>query len=145
MDRLWFRFSVAGLFLAVVTLAVSLVPPAVGYLPGWWVYWVLFPGAFLACIRVVMLQHDGVNQNDVLKSSPRGARVAIYVLVVFFFCNLVVGFFLAPGEPVQYGSSYFFNDHGDLIRVSHTRYRLGQAAWTSGFVALSAIFFYVST
>jgi len=144
VDRFWFRLSVVALLLALVTLVVTLFPTTVGSVPGWWVYGVLFPGAFLLGFRMMVLQRDGVKLDEARKSSPRGARVAFNVLGLFILCNLAIGIFLAPGEPVQYGANYYFNDHGDLIRVSYARYLLGKAAWTSGFVATAALFYYAS-
>ena len=58
-----------------------------------------------------------------------------------FFCNLAVVFFLAPGQPLQHGADYFFNDHGDLIPVSYVRFLYGRATWVQGFALCAAVFY----
>jgi hypothetical protein len=104
---------------------------------------VLFPVWFVMLFAISL---GRVPFDRVLSSLPAPVKVIGSLLVAYVFLDFFLMLALVPGQPVEQGGSFFFNDHG-LVRTTETAYRQGlayQARLISGhemlFFGLAAVF-----
>jgi hypothetical protein len=104
---------------------------------------VIFPvwGAMLLAIFLGRVPFDRV-----LSSLPMRIKVLGSVLVVYVFLDFFLMLALLPGQPVEQGGKFFFDEHG-LVQTTAAAYRQGlayQARLISGhemlFLGLAAVF-----
>ncbi len=106
---------------------------------------VLFPvwGVMLFAIFRARLPFDGV-----LSSLPLSLKVLGVLLVAYIALDFFLMFALLPGQPVEQGGKFFFDEHG-LVLTTEAAYRQGlayQARLISGhemfFFGFAAVFGY---
>jgi hypothetical protein len=104
---------------------------------------VLFPVWFVMLFVIFL---GRVPFDRVLSSLPVQVKVLGILLVAYVFLDFFLMLALLPGQPVEEGGKFFFNEHG-LVRTTETVYRQGlayQARLISGhemlFFGLAAVF-----
>jgi hypothetical protein len=109
------------------------------------VFPVMFPvwGVMIFAFFLGRVPFDGVLRSLPLSVKVLGALLAAYIVFDFFLMSVVL-----PGQPVEQGGKFFFDDHG-LVPTTAAAYRQGlayQARLITGhemiFLGLAAVFGY---
>jgi hypothetical protein len=87
---------------------------------------VLFPVVFLVFgPAVIVLTLARVAAERLLAGMPTYVYVVGGIVVLYVFVDFFAMMHFLPGQPEQVGSSYYFDNKGDLIPISADAYRMG--------------------
>ncbi len=105
----------------------------------------LFPIVFLIFgPAVVVVGLARIPLDKLFTGLPVYVYVVGFAILVYVFVDFFAMISLLPGQPEQDGSNFYFNQHGSLIPISTTEYRMGLMHSARLFSGHELIFFGIS-